>query len=217
MDRATGRMVREALNHALQSQTHERVVQKHHQRTLWRLKSDRIHGLKLDANPRMPQSECLKVSFGQGRQIAGHFDSDQLAKSSQDTHGQSPTFPTTVVHKRRVRTQLRRQPVQDLQRQSRIDPLILHSIGYPKLRLAGFMPDFLRKECRQTVSTIKRPLGDELTHPSVDPLSPQSSKGEHRVFSDHPERSFGGNNPHMNKTVLPMRPRGFIGVTFPSH
>ncbi len=81
MDRATGRMVREALNHALQGQTYERVVQKHHQRTFGRLKTDGIHGVNLDANPRMPHSKCLKVSFGQSRQLAGHFDSDKLAKS----------------------------------------------------------------------------------------------------------------------------------------
>jgi hypothetical protein len=153
-------MVCEALNHALQGQTHERVVQKHHQRTFWRLKADGIHGVKLDANPRMPHSKCLKVSFGQSRQIAGNFDPDELAKSGKNTHGQSPAFPTTVVHKRRARTQFHRQPVQGLQRQSRIDPLILHGIGYPKLRLAGFIADFPRKECRQAVSTIKRPLDD---------------------------------------------------------
>lgn len=67
IDRATGRMVCEALNHALQGQTHERVVQKHHQRTFWRLKADRIHRLDLETNFRMPQPEHLKVSFGQRR------------------------------------------------------------------------------------------------------------------------------------------------------
>jgi len=67
IDRATGRMVCEALNHALQGQTDKRVVQKHHQRTFWRLKADGIHRLDLETNFRMPQSERLKVSFGQRR------------------------------------------------------------------------------------------------------------------------------------------------------
>jgi hypothetical protein len=129
MDRAAGGMVCKALDHTLQGQPHERVVEKHHQRTFRRLKPGRIHGLDLDANSRMPRSKRLEISPSQRRQIAGHFDSDQVAKSGKDTHGQSSAFPATVIHEGCVGMQPHRQAFQDIQCQSRVNPLILNRIG----------------------------------------------------------------------------------------
>ncbi|MEN9776539.1 MAG: hypothetical protein RJB04_294 [Verrucomicrobiota bacterium] len=152
-------MVCEALDHSLQGQPDERVVEKHHQWTFRRLKPGRIQGLDLDANSRMPRSKRLKISPSQRRQIAGHFDSDQLAKSGKDAHSQSSAFATTVVHEGCVGMQPHRQAFQDIQCQSRVNPLILNRIGPSKPRLALLMPNFPRKECRQAMASIKRPLG----------------------------------------------------------
>jgi hypothetical protein len=217
MDRAAGGMVCKALDHTLQGQPHERVVEKHHQRTFRRLKPGRIHGLDLDANSRMPLSKRLKISPRQRRQIAGHFDSDQLAKSGKDSHGQSPAFPATVVHESGIGMQPHRQALQDIQCQPRVDPLILNRIGQSKPGLTLLTPNFPRKECRQAMASIKRPLGGQLADPLQDTLSPQGRTGERRVFSDHPEMTFGGNNRHGSHSDQAMRPRSFRRVTFPSH
>ena len=164
--------MREALDHTLQSQPHERVVQKDHQRTFWRLKPSRIHCLDLEVDSWMPQSERFKVLPGQRRQIAGHLNSDQLSKAGEDANGQSPAFPATVVHECRVRTQPHRQPFQDIQCQHRVDPLILNRIGQSKPGLAFLMPNFPRKERRQSMASIKRPLGGQLARPLKDTLLP---------------------------------------------